>query len=187
MARRARSSARLPRRSSSRSTPAASTSSRLLDRPAVVLLDPLRLRAAVLSEPRRRRRAATGAASCDAKGILAAQLAAAERLRAAGERRVGLLFVVGEERGSDGAAVANTLPPGSRFLINGEPTDNRLALATRGVLRVRLTRARARRPFCGAGGRGLGDRQADRRAGPAASAALAVAIRSWARRSTTSA
>ncbi len=79
-----------------------------------------------------------GRGACDAKGILAAQVAAAERLRAAGERRVGLLFVVGEERGSDGAAVANTMPPGSRFLINGEPTDSRLGTGTGGVLRLRL-------------------------------------------------
>lgn len=79
-----------------------------------------------------------GRGACDAKGILAAQVAAAERLRAQGERRVGLLFVVGEERGSDGAAAANLTPPGSRFLINGEPTDNRLGTATRGVLRLRL-------------------------------------------------
>jgi acetylornithine deacetylase len=79
-----------------------------------------------------------GRGSCDAKGILSAQVAAVERLRAHGERRVGLLFVVGEERGSDGAKVANDSRPGTKFLINGEPTDNRLALATRGVLRVRL-------------------------------------------------
>ena len=80
-----------------------------------------------------------GRGACDAKGILAAQVAAAERLRARGERRVGLLFVVGEERGSDGAAMANATPaPGARFLINGEPTDNRLGTATRGVLRLRL-------------------------------------------------
>ena len=80
-----------------------------------------------------------GRGSCDAKGILAAQLAAAERLRAAGERRIALLFVVGEERGSDGARVANARPPeGVRYLVNGEPTDNRLGSATRGVLRVRL-------------------------------------------------
>jgi acetylornithine deacetylase len=79
-----------------------------------------------------------GRGSCDAKGILAAQVAAAERLRASGERRVGLLFVVGEERGSDGAVAANTRPAGSRYLINGEPTDSRLASATRGILRVRL-------------------------------------------------
>ncbi len=80
-----------------------------------------------------------GRGACDAKGILAAQVAAAERLRAAGERRVGLLFVVGEERGSDGAVAANMIPNRCRFLINGEPTDSRLATATRGVLRVRLT------------------------------------------------
>ena len=79
-----------------------------------------------------------GRGACDAKGILAAQVMAAERLRAAGERRVGLLFVVGEERGSEGAMVANTAAAGTRFLINGEPTDSRLAIATRGVLRVRL-------------------------------------------------
>jgi acetylornithine deacetylase len=79
-----------------------------------------------------------GRGACDAKGILAAQLAAAERLRAAGERRIGLLFVVGEERGSDGAALANTMAPGSRYLINGEPTDSRQATATRGVLRLKL-------------------------------------------------
>ena len=80
-----------------------------------------------------------GRGACDAKGILAAQVAAAERLRADGESRFGLLFVVGEERGSDGARAANAhAPSGVRFLINGEPTDNRLGAATRGVLRVRL-------------------------------------------------
>jgi acetylornithine deacetylase len=79
-----------------------------------------------------------GRGACDAKGILAAQVAACERLRSRGESRVGLLFVVGEERGSDGALAANGRPRGSSFLINGEPTDNRLARATRGVLRVRL-------------------------------------------------
>jgi acetylornithine deacetylase len=79
-----------------------------------------------------------GRGSCDAKGILAAQVAAADRLRRSGEARVGLLFVVGEERGSDGARAANLKSPGSRFLIDGEPTDNRLALATRGALRLRL-------------------------------------------------
>ena len=73
----------------------------------------------------------------DAKGIIAAQVAAAEALRAAGSR-VGLLFVSGEERDSAGAKVANEFPKGSRFLINGEPTDNRLALASKGTLRVAL-------------------------------------------------
>src|SRR3984885_7842801 len=71
-----------------------------------------------------------GRGSCDAKGILAAQVAAADRLREAGVK-VGLLFLVGEERDSAGAAVANKNPRGSRFLINGEPTDNRLALASK--------------------------------------------------------
>jgi acetylornithine deacetylase len=80
-----------------------------------------------------------GRGACDAKGILAAQVAAAELLRAAGEERIALLFVAGEERGSDGARVANEhAPEGVRFLINGEPTDNRLGAATRGTLRVRL-------------------------------------------------
>ena len=79
-----------------------------------------------------------GRGSCDAKGILAAQVMAAERFRAAGERRLGLLFVVGEERGSEGAMAANAAAAGTKFLINGEPTDSRLAIATRGVLRVRL-------------------------------------------------
>ena len=85
-----------------------------------------------------------GRGACDAKGILAAQVAAAIRLRDAGERRVALLFVVGEERGSDGARVANGhAPAGVRYLVNGEPTDNRLGAATRGTLRLRL-RAKGR-------------------------------------------
>lgn len=79
-----------------------------------------------------------GRGSCDAKGILAAQVAAADTLRRQGETRVGLLFVVGEERGSDGAAVANAFHNRSRFLVNGEPTDNRLGSATRGILRLKL-------------------------------------------------
>jgi acetylornithine deacetylase len=82
-----------------------------------------------------------GRGACDAKGILAAQVAAAERLRARGETRVGLVFVAGEERGSEGAAAANRIASRCRFLINGEPTDNRLGAATRGVLRVRLRTA----------------------------------------------
>jgi acetylornithine deacetylase len=79
-----------------------------------------------------------GRGACDAKGILAAQVAAVDRLRREGESRVGLVFVVGEERGSDGARVANAAANGSRFLVDGEPTDNRLGLATRGILRLRL-------------------------------------------------
>jgi acetylornithine deacetylase len=80
-----------------------------------------------------------GRGACDAKGILAAQIAAAERIRATGETRVGLLFVAGEERGSDGAKAANKIASKTRFLINGEPTDLRLGEATRGCFRVRLT------------------------------------------------
>jgi len=80
-----------------------------------------------------------GRGSCDAKGILAAQIAAAERLRAKGETRIGLVFVGGEERGSDGAKAANRIASKSRFLINGEPTDLRLGGATRGTFHVRLT------------------------------------------------
>jgi acetylornithine deacetylase len=82
-----------------------------------------------------------GRGACDAKGIVAAQVAAAERLRASGENSVGLLFVAGEERGSEGAAAANRIASQSRYLIDGEPTDNRLGAATRGVLRVRLRTA----------------------------------------------
>jgi acetylornithine deacetylase len=80
-----------------------------------------------------------GRGACDAKGILAAQVAAAERLRAAGQTRVGLVFVAGEERGSDGAKAANTIASPAKYLINGEPTELKLGLATRGCFRVRLT------------------------------------------------
>ena len=76
-----------------------------------------------------------GRGVCDAKGILAAQVAAAEKLRDAGFK-IGMLFVSGEERDSAGARLANESPKGSRFLINGEPTDNRLALASKGALRA---------------------------------------------------
>jgi acetylornithine deacetylase len=80
-----------------------------------------------------------GRGACDAKGIIAAQIAAAERLRQEGAISPAVLFVVGEERDSQGAAVANQRAPGSRFLINGEPTENRMATACKGVLRVELT------------------------------------------------
>jgi acetylornithine deacetylase len=78
-----------------------------------------------------------GRGACDAKGIIAAQIAAAERLRDEGID-AGLLFVVGEERDSAGAKMANLSPRGSRFLINGEPTDNRVAVASKGTLRAEL-------------------------------------------------
>ncbi|HWA94219.1 MAG TPA: M20/M25/M40 family metallo-hydrolase [Terracidiphilus sp.] len=75
-----------------------------------------------------------GRGVCDAKGIIAAQIVAAEALRAEG-LPVAVLYVSGEERDSAGAKVANKSPKGSRFLINGEPTDNRLGIATKGALR----------------------------------------------------
>jgi acetylornithine deacetylase len=78
-----------------------------------------------------------GRGSCDAKGIIAAQIAAALRLRAEG-KYVGLLFLVGEERDSLGAKVANHRQPGCKFLITGEPTENRLAIASKGAFRVEL-------------------------------------------------
>jgi len=78
-----------------------------------------------------------GRGSCDAKGIIAAQIAAAEKLKSAGIY-VGLLFLVGEERDSQGAQVANQQPRGTKFLINGEPTENKLAVASKGTLRVEL-------------------------------------------------
>lgn len=85
-----------------------------------------------------------GRGACDAKGIAAAMLVAADRLVSRGEERVDLLFVVGEERGSDGARAANRLPATSRFLIFGEPTESKLATGARGSLRVTLrTKGRA--------------------------------------------
>src|SRR5436853_1256411 len=80
-----------------------------------------------------------GRGSCDAKGIIAAMIAAAEKLLAAGTRNIALLFVVGEERNSAGARAAAATPRGSRFLINGEPTQNRLALGSKGALRYEIT------------------------------------------------
>src|SRR6266540_1492040 len=77
-----------------------------------------------------------GRGSCDAKGIAAAMLAAADRLAKAGEKRVDLLLLVGEEKGSDGARAANNLPTKSKFLINGEPTESKLASGAKGSLRV---------------------------------------------------
>jgi len=79
-----------------------------------------------------------GRGACDAKGIIAAMIAASERLLEAGERNFGLLFVVGEERGSPGAIAAARHPRPSRFLINGEPTENRLAIGTKGALRFEI-------------------------------------------------
>jgi acetylornithine deacetylase len=87
-----------------------------------------------------------GRGACDAKGIIAAQIAAAEKLRADGFTEIGLLFTVDEEVTSAGAKALNELPLASscRYLINGEPTDNRLAIGTKGSLQVTIkTQGRA--------------------------------------------
>ncbi len=82
-----------------------------------------------------------GRGSCDAKGIIAAQIFAVERLRAAGLNTIGLLFTVDEELGSEGAQAANKHPLAREceFLINGEPTDNLLAVGTKGSVRLTIT------------------------------------------------
>jgi acetylornithine deacetylase len=81
-----------------------------------------------------------GRGACDAKGIIAAQIAAAEKLRADGFKEIGLLFTVDEEVTSGGAKVANNHPLASscEYLINGEPTDNRIAIGTKGSLQAIL-------------------------------------------------
>ncbi len=85
-----------------------------------------------------------GRGACDAKGIVAAMMVAAERLAQEGEERVDLLFVVGEEKNSDGARAANHLPATSKFLVNGEPTESKLATGAKGSQRVTVrTRGRA--------------------------------------------
>src|SRR3982750_3826557 len=97
--------------------------------------------------PRLERTRLYGRGSCDAKGIAAAMLCAAGNLAGAGEERVDLLFVGGEEKGSDGARAANHLQATSRFLVNGEPTESRLASGAKGSLRVTVrTRGRAGHP-----------------------------------------
>ncbi len=79
-----------------------------------------------------------GRGACDAKGIIAAMISAAEQLLESGSRNFALLFVVGEERNSAGAHAAALVPRGARFLINGEPTENKLALGSKGILRYEL-------------------------------------------------
>ncbi len=84
-----------------------------------------------------------GRGACDAKGIAAAMMVAAQRLADAGEDRVDLLFVVGEEKGSPGARAANRLAATSAWLVNGEPTESRLASGCKGAQRV-IVRVRGR-------------------------------------------
>lgn len=80
-----------------------------------------------------------GRGACDTKGIMAAMIAAVENLLLSGHRNFALLFVVGEERNSAGAHVAARTPRGSKFIINGEPTENKLALGSKGALRYEIT------------------------------------------------
>jgi acetylornithine deacetylase len=82
-----------------------------------------------------------GRGACDAKGIIAAMIAAAEKLVDSGTRNFGLLFVVGEERNSAGAEVASRSPRGARYLINGEPTESKVALGSKGILRYEILAA----------------------------------------------
>ncbi|MFN0084378.1 MAG: M20/M25/M40 family metallo-hydrolase [Blastocatellia bacterium] len=77
-----------------------------------------------------------GRGACDAKGVIASQVFAAKRLKDEGVTGIGMLYLVGEEDGSDGAKLANTLPNNNRFMINGEPTESRQAIATKGALRL---------------------------------------------------
>jgi acetylornithine deacetylase len=79
-----------------------------------------------------------GRGACDTKGIIASMIKAVEGLLEAGESNVGLLFVVGEERNSAGAYYASQHPRGSRYIINGEPTENKLALGSKGALRFEM-------------------------------------------------
>jgi acetylornithine deacetylase len=79
-----------------------------------------------------------GRGACDTKGIIASMIKAAEALLDAGQRDFGLLFVVGEERNSVGAYAAAKTPRGSRYIVNGEPTENRLALGSKGALRYEV-------------------------------------------------
>jgi acetylornithine deacetylase len=79
-----------------------------------------------------------GRGACDAKGIISAMITAAETLLAENTRNFALLFVVGEERDSAGARAAAASPRGSKYLINGEPTENLLALGSKGALRYEL-------------------------------------------------
>lgn len=79
-----------------------------------------------------------GRGACDTKGIIASMIFAAEKLLDEGLRGLALLFVVGEERNSAGALAASKDNRGSRYIINGEPTENKLALGSKGALRFEI-------------------------------------------------
>lgn len=79
-----------------------------------------------------------GRGACDTKGIIASMVHAVEGLLGEGVRNIAMLFVVGEERNSAGAYLAAKTPRGSMYLINGEPTENQLALGSKGAMRIEL-------------------------------------------------
>jgi acetylornithine deacetylase len=79
-----------------------------------------------------------GRGACDTKGIIASMIFAVRELLEEGRANLALLFVVGEERNSAGALAAAKSPRGSKFLINGEPTENKLALGSKGALRLEV-------------------------------------------------
>jgi acetylornithine deacetylase len=79
-----------------------------------------------------------GRGACDTKGIIASMIHAASALAEEGLRGIALLFVVGEERNSAGAYAASKQNRGSRFLINGEPTESKLAIGSKGALRFEI-------------------------------------------------
>lgn len=79
-----------------------------------------------------------GRGACDVKDIIASMIHAAQQLLAEGIRNFGVLFVVGEERNSAGAYHAGRHPRGSKYIINGEPTSNKLALGSKGALRYEV-------------------------------------------------
>ena len=121
-----------------------------------------------------------GRGACDAKGIIASMVGAAEKLLAEAQRNFGLLFVVGEERNSAGAVAAARSPRGSRYLVNGEPTENKLALASKGALRFEVI-ARGRAGAFGLSGTGrIGHRSAARRSGSHSPGAACRRTRCWA-------
>ena len=106
-----------------------------------------------------------GRGACDTKGIIASMIKAVEALLADGDSNFGLLFVVGEERNSAGAYFAAKHPRGSRYIINGEPTENKLALGSKGALRYEIVAQREDGAFgVSATGR-IGDRETAGRAG----------------------
>ena len=117
-----------------------------------------------------------GRGSCDTKGIIASMIFAIRKLLDDGVRNIAMLFVVGEERNSAGALAAAKDPRGSKFLINGEPTENKLALGSKGALRYEIDSPRPHGPFRLSRARRIRHRKASRCSGAPAPHAPARAI-----------